>query len=732
MLDRQQLARFKNEARAAATLDHPHIVAIYSVGSERSVHYYAMQLIEGRSVAEIIAAMKPGRPPSVEETAPTAALIKPPTADDTARAALPTVQATGSAAVLTIPPVKSREFYRSVARLGIQAAEALDHAHRNGILHRDIKPANLLVDDTGKLWITDFGLARIEADAGMTMTGDVLGTLRYMSPEQASADRVLIDHRCDIYSLGATLYELLTLQPAFADTDRAKLLQHIAHDDPQQPRKIDERIPVDLGTIVLKAMAKQRDDRYQTAEQLGDDLRAFLEGRPIRARPPGLIHRTAKWSRRHQSLVAITGIAFALLFLLVTISMVFVKRSEHRAVTALRETSGLLYEADMSLAYLAFEKGRSDEAERILAHHQPAKTGSASRGFEWYLLHSAVRKPAFFTLAGHEGSVNEIAAFPDGRRIVSVGDDGTLCIWDLESRQLTQKLQLGAEPLHSVAVSPDGRFVAAGSKAIYLCDLTQGGKANEIFRSEHNFEALAFHADGSRLAAGSRYHDVFLLTLAGELVGRTACGSCVQSLEFISKERLLLFPNRIPESPAGGVEVAQLWRDDLSVVQEQIDCMADYGNVNVTVARSLPDGQHVLVGDRYKRRAHLVNRASGKVVSSAGNARCQISDLAVAPDGGKAAISYVDGTVEYRQLKSLRGSVSFCELPRLFQAHQGETHAVRFVTADRLATCGADGLINVWTMSDMSERAYDLAESRRLPKRENVARWVVATLHRRE
>ena len=159
------------------------------------------------------------------------------------------------------------------------------------------------------------------------MTGDVLGTLRYMSPEQAIADRVLIDHRCDIYSLGATLYELLTLQPAFADTDlRLKLFQHIASEEPQRPRKIDEHLPVDVETIILKAMAKQRDDRYHTAEQFAEDLRAFLESRPIKARPPGLFHRAAKWSHRHQTLVTISGIAFALLFLLVTISMVVVKR----------------------------------------------------------------------------------------------------------------------------------------------------------------------------------------------------------------------------------------------------------------------------------------------------------------------------------------------------------------------------------------------------------------------
>ncbi len=352
------------------------------------------------------------------------------------------MRTTGSAPAFTRPPVKSREFYRSVARLGIQAAEALDHAHQNGILHRDIKPANLLVDDPGKLWVTDFGLARIEADVGMTMTGDVLGTLRYMSPEQALADRVVVDHRSDIYSLGATLYELLTLEPAFAGTDRAKLLRQIAQTNRSDRGTIDKHIPVDLETIVLKAMAKQRQERYQNAEQFADDLRAFLEIRPIKARAPRLLHRAAKWSRRHHRLVVILGVALTLLLMIVSISMVFLQRAEYRATTALRETSILLYEADMTLAYLAFEKGKPEEAERILSRHQSTDIAAASPGFEWHLLHSAVTKPASLTLVGHKGSVNEITVFPDGRHLASVGDDGTLRIWDLKSGELMQKFQI--------------------------------------------------------------------------------------------------------------------------------------------------------------------------------------------------------------------------------------------------------------------------------------------------
>jgi tetratricopeptide (TPR) repeat protein len=320
-------------------------VAIHSVGCERSVHFYAMQLIEGQSLAQVIAQLRKENSRAEEQQSssgveqqnggnPTAALplcrsSALPTADTSPIAHIPTRHAPSS----SLPAFASREYYRAVAYLGIQAAEALDHAHQNGILHRDIKPANLLIEgdcpilrsprskmglspspthDAShlKLWITDFGLARIEQDAGMTMTGDLLGTLRYMSPEQALAKRVVVDHRSDIYSLGVTLYELLTLRPAFAGDDRQDLLRQIAFDEPRKPRQINARIPQDLETIVLKAIEKNPVDRYGAAAELACDLRRFLDLQPIIARRPTLATVVGKWSRRNRQLVWVGGIAF--------------------------------------------------------------------------------------------------------------------------------------------------------------------------------------------------------------------------------------------------------------------------------------------------------------------------------------------------------------------------------------------------------------------------------------
>jgi serine/threonine protein kinase/Tfp pilus assembly protein PilF len=291
-MDSRNLQRFQNEARAAACLHHENIVPVHGVGSDCGVHYYAMQFIEGRTLAALIAEHRhePEAQPAQQPTQ---------TFPATALAAETAIRAKDA----TVAAPRDLAHFRRVAEWGVRAAEALEHAHGLGIVHRDIKPANLMIDRQGKLWITDFGLARTATDTGLTMTGDVLGTLRYMSPEQALAKHGLVDHRTDIYSLGATLYEWLTLRPAVDGKNREEILKRITFEEPRPPRWHSREIPPDLETIVQKAMAKEQGERYVTAQEMADDLGRFMEDKPIKAKRRPLRHRILKWGRRHKPVV---------------------------------------------------------------------------------------------------------------------------------------------------------------------------------------------------------------------------------------------------------------------------------------------------------------------------------------------------------------------------------------------------------------------------------------------
>jgi serine/threonine protein kinase len=249
VLDSRQISRFKHEAQAAARLHHAHIVPVFAIGAERGVHYYAMQLVQGQSLETFLTEMRRTR-------------LRPP-----------------------------RDYFTTIAEWARQAAEALQAAHEAGIVHRDIKPSNLLIDEQRKLWVTDFGLARVEHDLSLTRTGDLVGTLRYMSPEQAAGNALLVDHRADVYSLGATLYELATLQPAYGNEQGAALLRKMETCSPPLPRSIRSATPRPLESIIVKAMARERDQRYATAAELAADLQRFLQGEPVHARPPSLLER---------------------------------------------------------------------------------------------------------------------------------------------------------------------------------------------------------------------------------------------------------------------------------------------------------------------------------------------------------------------------------------------------------------------------------------------------------
>lgn len=334
MLDPKQLQRFQNEARAAAMLDHPHIVGVYSVGTDRGVYFYAMQYIDGRTLSELINELRDQEGidaflpvgPSLTQSLKGPLTNRSFTSQRNDRVHLTSSDASTVAAVAMESTLESskpssstgtvdRSYFQTVARLGIQAAQALEHAHQFGIIHRDIKPSNLMVNSQGHLWITDFGLAQIESAAELTMTGDLLGTLRYMSPEQAQGNHRELGHRSDIYSLGATLYEMLSLRPVVLERRRAHILREILEGEPKPLRSWNPSIPRDLETIVHKALGKHPSERYSSAQELADDLKRFLDDQPIRARRPSLADRMGKWTRRHRAGV-MTAVALSLVVII--------------------------------------------------------------------------------------------------------------------------------------------------------------------------------------------------------------------------------------------------------------------------------------------------------------------------------------------------------------------------------------------------------------------------------
>lgn len=293
-LDPKQIARFQNESRAAGLLQHPNIVPVYSIGFQQGVHFYAMQLVDGQSLDQWIES----------------------------RRAEPTSFA-----------------WESIVNWMVQAAEALHAAHDAGIVHRDIKPSNLLLDLSGRIWVTDFGLARCTNSTSVTVSGDLVGTVRYMSPEQASGRSALVDSGADIYGLGLTLYEMLTLQPAIEGSEPSEIIKRIAEGSIKPLRLIRPDLPRSLALVVGKALSLERYSRYETAQQFADDLRRVLLNQPTLAKPATALERIGNWVVRHQRAAAIGFSAFAIVFvgLVIAFSIVSASKREVESISLRNE-----------------------------------------------------------------------------------------------------------------------------------------------------------------------------------------------------------------------------------------------------------------------------------------------------------------------------------------------------------------------------------------------------------
>ncbi|MCC6232553.1 MAG: protein kinase [Verrucomicrobiales bacterium] len=386
--DPRQVHRFRSEAETAAQLNHPNIVAIYEVGTQAGRPYFAMEYVEGRSLAELV------------KECP-------------------------------LSPTRAASLMRTVAR-------AVHHAHTCGVLHRDLKPSNVMLDPHGEPRILDFGLAKFTAaDLEATLPGVVLGSPSYMPPEQALGRST--DARSDVYALGAILYELITGRAPFRADSALETLRLVREEDPAPPRLLLPRIPRDLETICLHCLSKDPADRYPTAQALAEDLERFLNQEPIRAQPAGLATRIWRWSCRRPLIAGLTSaLTLALLAGLGGITYEWRREQQQRLRAERSEAQALahLYAADMSLAQQAYDQADFGQTRALLARHAPHQNPTAAHapslsdpfpaatGFEWRYLWHATRPDPHQHLLGHDGTTCGLVVSPDGQTLYSAAFDG--------------------------------------------------------------------------------------------------------------------------------------------------------------------------------------------------------------------------------------------------------------------------------------------------------------------
>ena len=483
--DATRLERFRREARAAARLHHTHIVPVFGVGEHDGLHYYIMQFIRGQGLDSVLREVKRLRRELNESGASRSVSRYRPVGDaghrDENRAvpvwrraleessgpastALHLELATFAQANSSRSAVASHQselsaqpeaqYFRSVARIGVQVGEALEYAHQQGILHRDIKPSNLLLDAKGEVWVTDFGLAKDQGSDGLTESGEIVGTLLYMAPERFQGK---CDQRSDVYGLGVTLYELVSLRPPYEAADRHALMRRVLSEGPAPLKSEAPSVPHDLETIIEKAIAREPDDRYPTAAALADDLQLFLDDRPIMARRASRRERAARWCRRNPGLATLLSTVAGLLVLISigsSVAALWLRQERDRTRTSYNENRRTLYAAQIHLAYRAWEEAQIGRTEEILSSEPctPASGELDLRGWEWYYLRRLCHSDArtFKESATHFFTV---AISPDGQWLAAGGWDGKVRLWNLASGRLEC-----ADPRRSLRRSAPGHF----------------------------------------------------------------------------------------------------------------------------------------------------------------------------------------------------------------------------------------------------------------------------------
>jgi eukaryotic-like serine/threonine-protein kinase len=757
LLDPRHLGRFQREARSAARLHHTNIVPVFGVGEQGGLHYYVMQFIQGLGLDVVLDELRrlrqprgkhaptlgdaPGRrTPGTREVSaadvargllsgesrqsgpaddltaapdaasPVASAPGDPAASSSVRAAdtSATIRLPGQTEGSTLSE-SGRQYWQSVARVGVQVADALAHAASQGILHRDIKPSNLLLDDTGNVWVTDFGLAKAASDSdNLTHTGDIVGTLRYMAPERFNGQG---DLRSDIYSLGLTLYELLALRPAFDAADRNKLVKQVMHDEPLRPRKLNPAVPRDLETVVLKAIARDPAHRYQTPAEMAADLKRFVEDRPIKARRISEAEKLWRWCRRNKGLAASLS-AVALLTVAVaigsTLAAFYFQRQEQtqkqlaannrtladqsEAASRLAERRAdeiqqNLYWAEMNLAVQAAEGERGiGRLKELLDHWRPTLAEADRRGWEWYYLRGLGQQALLSWPHRHGRALASLSWHPDNRRLASGGTDGVIRLWDGSTGRILATLRGHAgSTVPALSWSPHGRQLASGSadNTVKLWDADTGREVATLRGHTGAVLAVSWSPDGSRLASAGDGSDQ-TVKLWDAVAGRE-----IATLRGHTGSILALSwsPDRRQLASASYDGTVRLW--DGVTGREMLTLRGDASSLNA-VSWS-PDGRRLASGGE-GRPVTVWDPKTGREIATLRGHTSAVTALAWSPDSRYVASASQDQTLRVwepdsgRVVANLRG------------------HTLAVLAPDwsrdgrRLASGGWDSSLMVWDM----------------------------------